>query len=192
MIDANKLAPNKRTKLAKMTTSHLADANMGRMIMKHSITALLAGLSAIAIVVAPARAQEAPADENGIQDIIVTAQKKAENLQDVPISIAAVTGAAVADAHAVTLQGLQGTVPNISIGNFSNTPNNAVITSAVSALLNLTPMPAIPSRSCPMACLNISRWVHFLTFMTWTGSRSCAARKALCSERIPPAVLSTL
>ncbi|MGD9713043.1 MAG: TonB-dependent receptor, partial [Thermomicrobiales bacterium] len=67
-------------------------------------------------------------DEGGIAEIVVTAQKRAENSQDVPISIAAVSGDMVADLHASTLQGLQGTVPNIQIGNFSNTPNTAVFT----------------------------------------------------------------
>jgi iron complex outermembrane receptor protein len=109
---------------------------------------LRVGLSFVALVAAaPARAQSAPAaapaqtpvsgstqvaqattDQGGIGDIIVTAQKRAENLQDVPISIAAVGGEKVADLHAVTLQGLQGSVPNVEIGNFSNTPQTAVFT----------------------------------------------------------------
>ena len=114
------------------------------------------GLSAVALMAGPALAQtgattaeeqapqiaqaDAPpatavppatpttAEEAGIGDIIVTAQKRAENLQDVPISVAAVGGEKVADLHAVTLQGLQGSVPNVEIGNFSNTPQTAVFT----------------------------------------------------------------
>ncbi len=95
--------------------------------MRNVTTTLLAGLSLAAFLPGLAYAQEA-ADDEGIAEIIVTAQKKSENLQDVPISVAAVSSEAVADLHAGTLQGLQGTVPNISIGNFSNTPNNAVFT----------------------------------------------------------------
>jgi iron complex outermembrane recepter protein len=34
----------------------------------------------------------------------------------------------VSDMHAATLQGLQGVVPNVEIGNFANTPNTAVFT----------------------------------------------------------------
>jgi iron complex outermembrane recepter protein len=97
--------------------------------MNASFAGLLAGLSAIALSVSPAFAQDAAEeDTGGIADIIVTAQKKSENLQEVPISIAAVTGQTVSDLHAATLQGLQGTVPNVEIGTFSNTPNTAVFT----------------------------------------------------------------
>ena len=95
---------------------------------------LLAGLSAIAVAAVPAAAQTAaPQAEDavstgGITEIIVTAQKKAEKLQDVPISIAALGGDAVEAMNAVNLQALQGAVPNVEIGTFSNTPNNAVFT----------------------------------------------------------------
>lgn len=96
------------------------------------VSGLLAGLSLISLGVASsAYAQDtaaAPEQSGGIQEIIVTAQKKAENLQDVPISIAAVTGASVEAMHAVNLQGLGNSVPNVQINTFSNTPNNAVFT----------------------------------------------------------------
>jgi iron complex outermembrane recepter protein len=98
----------------------------------------LAGLASM-LAAAPALAQEvaaaqpasaAPAPEaqtGGLAEIVVTAQKRSENLQNVPISITALGGAAVSQAHAVTLQGLNGLVPNIQLNNFSNTPNSAVI-----------------------------------------------------------------
>ena len=89
---------------------------------------LLSGLSLLALSASPVLAQEAAEEEGGIADIVVTAQKRAEKLQDVPISIAAVTGEAIEDLHTVSLQGLQGMVPNVEIGNFSNTPNTAVFT----------------------------------------------------------------
>ncbi|MEY2926179.1 MAG: hypothetical protein RL367_656 [Pseudomonadota bacterium] len=86
-------------------------------------------LSTLALMSGQAFAQAAAEeDSGGIADIIVTAQKKSENLQDVPISVAAVTSEALADLHASSLQALQGTVTNIEIGNFSNTPNTAVFT----------------------------------------------------------------
>jgi iron complex outermembrane recepter protein len=102
------------------------------MIMTIRISGLMAGLSLISLSIASsAFAQDtaaAPEQAGGIEEIIVTAQKRAENLQDVPISIAAVTGAAVEDLRATNLQGLGNAVPNVQINTFSNTPNNAVFT----------------------------------------------------------------
>ena len=96
--------------------------------------ALLAGLSLLALASTPALAEDAattaPATTGpattGIAEIVVTAQKKAENLQSVPISVAAVGGAVLANMAVTSLQGLQGSVPNVQIDNFANTPNSAV------------------------------------------------------------------
>jgi iron complex outermembrane recepter protein len=89
----------------------------------------LTTISMLAILPSIALAQTpAPADSGGIEDIVVTAQKKAENIQSVPISISAVGGERLADMQITTLQGLQGSVPNVMIDNFANTPNNAVFT----------------------------------------------------------------
>jgi iron complex outermembrane receptor protein len=63
----------------------------------------------------------------GLETIVVTAQKKAENLQEVPISVAAVTSGDLEDLAAARLDGLSGTVPNVQIGYFSNTPNTAAV-----------------------------------------------------------------
>ncbi|KHK92655.1 TonB-dependent receptor [Novosphingobium malaysiense] len=109
-------------KLSKKRSSKLG--TMGRI-----------GISVVAVqwACAAAHAQDAApqaAEESGggIAEIIVTAQKRAENLQDVPISVAAVSAQAVEDMHATTLQALQGAVPNVQIGNFSNAPASAVFT----------------------------------------------------------------
>lgn len=98
---------------------------------------LMSGLSAIALAADPAaamaqaapdQAQAADAPTGGIGEIIVTAQKKAESIQTVPISIAAVGGEQLSAMNVTTLQALQGSVPNVQIDNFANTPNNAVFT----------------------------------------------------------------
>ena len=60
--------------------------------MNHFSTAVSACALAFALV-APAAAQESEVDQpadDGIGQIIVTAQKRAENVQDVPIAITAV------------------------------------------------------------------------------------------------------
>jgi outer membrane receptor protein involved in Fe transport len=50
-----------------------------------------------------------------LEEVIVTAQQRAESLQDVPVSVAAVTAEKMSDAGVVDLQGLSEYVPNFSI-----------------------------------------------------------------------------
>ncbi|MBF7014987.1 TonB-dependent receptor [Novosphingobium resinovorum] len=83
------------------------------------------------LTAAPVRAQDSSADttpHEGLQEIVVTAQKRSENIQSVPIAVTAVTGEAIENLKAVDLKGLQGTIPNLQINNFTNTPNSAVFT----------------------------------------------------------------
>jgi iron complex outermembrane receptor protein len=96
---------------------------------------LLSTLSAIALSVATAAAQTAPVEPqgapeqmDGLQDIVVTAQKKSENLQSVPISVTAIGGENLSNGQVTSLQALQGSIPNVQIDNFANTPQTAVFT----------------------------------------------------------------
>jgi len=70
-----------------------------------------------------------PADSHSatgaLEEIIVTAQKRQEKSQSVPISMAVVTSTVIDSLHATTLQGLQGSVPNVQFSNFTNAPNTA-------------------------------------------------------------------
>ena len=73
--------------------------------------------------------QVSPAAEStALQEVIVTAQKRSENIQSVPISVTAVSAEAISQLHATDLQDLQGTLPNVQHDHFSSTPN-AVATS---------------------------------------------------------------
>jgi len=81
-------------------------------------TKLLLSLSAIAVAAtsAPAFAQDST-DETRLDEIIVTAQRREENLQDVPISVATLGGetlAAVTGAGA-DIRALSGRVPSLNI-----------------------------------------------------------------------------
>ncbi|OJW24449.1 MAG: TonB-dependent receptor [Sphingopyxis sp. 65-8] len=61
-------------------------------------------------------AQEAPAEsQGGLDDIIVTAQKRAEGLSDVPISISAVSGKQVESYGQTNLEQISSSVPNLKI-----------------------------------------------------------------------------
>lgn len=63
-----------------------------------------------------ATAQDAaPQEHGGLEDIIVTAQKRAEGLSDVPISISAVSGKQVEAYGQTNLEQISSSVPNLKI-----------------------------------------------------------------------------
>jgi iron complex outermembrane receptor protein len=67
------------------------------------------------------QSSEEPASTTGIPgEIIVTAQKRAQALSDVSLSVAAVGAAQLQANNTVSLEGLQTLVPSISFGNDFN------------------------------------------------------------------------
>ncbi|MCA3254764.1 MAG: TonB-dependent receptor [Alphaproteobacteria bacterium] len=74
-------------------------------------------MGALALALAsPAMAQQAAAandDEGGIEEIIVEAQRKAQNLQDVPLSVAAFTTDELGRVAAVSLRAINGLASNV-------------------------------------------------------------------------------
>ncbi|MBA4087424.1 MAG: TonB-dependent receptor, partial [Novosphingobium sp.] len=70
-------------------------------------------------VLAQDAAQDAASSEEG-GEIIVTAQKRAQSLSDVSLSVAAVGTEQLAANNTVNLEGLQALVPSISFGNDFN------------------------------------------------------------------------
>ncbi len=75
--------------------------------------------SAVALALASAAAQ---AQTVALEEIVVTAQKRAESLQDVPVAVSAVTGNKIAEAGIIRLEDLRNYVPTLftqetAIGN---------------------------------------------------------------------------
>ncbi len=64
----------------------------------------------------PAMAQKAPADGAGIDEIIVTAQRREENLQNVPISVSAFNAKQMAEKGLTDVSRLEGLVPGFTFG----------------------------------------------------------------------------
>ncbi len=64
----------------------------------------------------PAFAQDEPAEEAGIFDIIVTAQRREENLQDVPISVSAFNAAQMKAQGTTDISRLENIVPGFQFG----------------------------------------------------------------------------
>lgn len=75
---------------------------------------LLTGVATAAVFVSPAFAQEVAEEEKGgIQEIVVTAQKRAENVQDVPIAISAFTANALSERAVTSVASLSNIAPNV-------------------------------------------------------------------------------
>ncbi len=69
----------------------------------------------------------------GLSEIIVTANRRAENLQNVPISVAAVSGASLANSGVANLQNLSNVVPGFAVqeAGFETTHLRGVGSSAI-------------------------------------------------------------
>ncbi len=90
-----------------------------------AIAALAAALPAYAADAAPTPA--AAADATPLQEIVVTAQKRRENLQSTPISISVLTGGGLADRHVTSLVDLgDGAIPSLKVAPFYSR-NSALI-----------------------------------------------------------------
>jgi outer membrane receptor protein involved in Fe transport len=100
---------------------------------------LLAGISTVTLSAAPALAQAAsepasgtsasqtPNAENAYSDeIVVTARKRVESLNDVPISIAVVSGEKVARYGNTRLESVAQSVPNVYIDKVPSNPRIAI------------------------------------------------------------------
>ncbi len=92
--------------------------------------------ASIAAVIAamPAQAQEAGAIE-AAGEIVVTAQKRVQNVQDVPISIAVVSGEELQEQGSASLVDYAGYVPGMNVSN-GGTPGQTTITLRGVAPLN--------------------------------------------------------
>lgn len=93
--------------------------------MNKPIASLL--LASTALAISPALAQEPPQqDAGGIEEIVVTAQKRAENVQDVPIAISAFTANALQERAVGSVAQLSAIAPNVSLDAgtpFSGSPS---------------------------------------------------------------------
>ena len=78
--------------------------------------ALNSGLSA---------AQEATPDDKGLETITVTAQKRAQNLQEVPVAVTAFTGEAMAEAVIKDVYDLQTNVPGLGAFQSQSATNSS-------------------------------------------------------------------
>lgn len=85
-------------------------------VIRFLASAAVAGLGLPVVASAPAMAQAAAPDSGAaIETVTVTAQKRAENLQDVPIAISALSGESLSRNHINSLQDIAATVPGLVV-----------------------------------------------------------------------------
>lgn len=76
----------------------------------------------------------AQTEEGKIEEILVTAQKRPENIQDVPISITTFNGEFMEDSNLHTLQDLSLFTPNLTLSHSSQVANNRIIMRGVGSV----------------------------------------------------------
>lgn len=74
------------------------------------------------------------AASNQIEEVVVTAQRTAESIQDVPIAVTALTGEMLLDKQVVTVSDLQMNAPNVSFTN-TNFGSNSLSIRGIGRLL---------------------------------------------------------
>lgn len=95
----------------------------------------VAALLACTCLATPVAAQNVPEEgvsattqREGLGDIIVTARKREETLQDVPVAVTALSGELLEQTYAVEIKDLNGFAPNVTIASHSSWPSSAQIT----------------------------------------------------------------
>lgn len=71
-----------------------------------------------------AAAAQADSDEGGLQDVVVTAQRRTETLQSAPLAVAVVSGEAITSAGVVNPAQLTTLVPSLQIANANGSYSN--------------------------------------------------------------------
>ncbi|SFR90089.1 TonB-dependent receptor [Sphingomonas jatrophae] len=103
---------------------HASFARAGSAILLLALSSVSA--PALAQAVQPTAATEgAPAD--GLADIVVTARRRAEQAQDVPVSVTALSGDALEQRNVRTIESLSALAPNLNINQSSGAISGSVI-----------------------------------------------------------------
>ncbi|WP_242128979.1 TonB-dependent receptor [Sphingobium sp. Sx8-8] len=85
-----------------------------------SAAILVAILSAAPALAQDAAPQEPQATAGGLQDIVVTARKRAESVQDVPVAVTAISSEMVQRQDLTSIEKIAARTPNLNVGRASN------------------------------------------------------------------------
>jgi iron complex outermembrane receptor protein len=81
----------------------------------------------IAAMVATSPIADAQIVDGFLEEIVVTAQKREQSVQDVPIAVSVLSAEKIESAHAVGLEGLQQLIPSVSFRKGNTNRNSAVV-----------------------------------------------------------------
>jgi len=101
----------------------------------------LCSASAIAAPASSAAAQQPAANDGG--EIVITAQKRAENVQKVPISVSAFSGQTLEKANVLNVEGLAKVVPNFSAAKGAQSTYLRLSIRGIGAASNTTVEPSV-------------------------------------------------
>jgi len=90
-----------------------------------TVGAILSAPAAAIVFAAPAGPDAATAESGAISEVIVTAQRRVENAQDVPITIQALTSEALAQLKVTTFDDFVKYLPNVTQGSYG--PGQGII-----------------------------------------------------------------
>ena len=98
-------------------SKYLATTSLVAIVMAASTQAMAADAAA-------ATAAEGPA----LEEVVVTAQKRTENLQDTPISVSVLSAKALEDRHVASLVDLgDGAIPSLKVAPFFSRPGALIM-----------------------------------------------------------------
>jgi iron complex outermembrane recepter protein len=101
---------------------------------KYFRAALLGGTVIALGLSVPAFAQDAAEDETASNEIVVTAQKREEKLQDIPLAVSVVGGEAVANNGGINLENAQYLVPSLNFRKSGTSLNQALFLRGVGTI----------------------------------------------------------
>ncbi|MFT3905605.1 MAG: TonB-dependent receptor [Steroidobacteraceae bacterium] len=85
-----------------------------------SVGALSVALAVASILSVSARAQEADADDQGLEEVVITAQKRTEKLEDVPVAAAVLSSDALASSNVSDVADVNKLVPSVNLNGTIN------------------------------------------------------------------------
>ncbi len=112
----------------------MGSATLGIIMLELRTIALLG--ASIAALATPAVAQEVASDApSGVMaDIVVTAQKREERLQDVPVAVSVISGSLIANQGGVNIENAQYLVPSLNFRKSGTTLNQALFLRGVGTI----------------------------------------------------------